>query len=110
LHQLGFPARMAPLPGAAGARTPVYTLGHLRCPCVIAGTRLGRKAALILERVKLYLADQFDRGDHPYVLPAEFATAGKTTCGSFHAKETRTPSISKLSAESWIAMLQLSWM
>lgn len=38
-----------------------------------------REASLILERVKLYLADQFNRGDHPYVLPAEFAAAGKTT-------------------------------
>jgi hypothetical protein len=45
--------------------------------------RPNREAALILERVKLYLADQFDRGDHPYVLPAEFAAAGKTTCRFF---------------------------
>jgi hypothetical protein len=41
------------------------------------------EAALILERVKLYLVGQFDRGDHPYVLPAEFASAGKTTCRYF---------------------------
>jgi transposase len=45
--------------------------------------RPNREAALILERVKLYLADQFDRGAHPYVLPAEFAVAGKTTCRFF---------------------------
>ncbi|MCU1273716.1 MAG: hypothetical protein JWO48_1147 [Bryobacterales bacterium] len=51
-----------------------------------------QEAALILERVKLYLVGQFDRGDHPYVLPAEFAAAGKTTCrffpreGDSHAK------------------------
>ena len=42
-----------------------------------------QEAALILERVKLYLVGQFDRGDHPYVLPAEFAAAGKTTCRFF---------------------------
>jgi hypothetical protein len=41
--------------------------------------RPDREASLILERVKLYLADQFNRGDRPYVLPAEFAAAGKTT-------------------------------
>jgi len=45
--------------------------------------RPNREAALILARVKLYLANQSDRGDHPYVLPAEFAAAGKTTCRFF---------------------------
>jgi len=45
--------------------------------------RPDREAGLILERVKLYLVDQFDRGVHPYVLPAEFAAAGKTTCRFF---------------------------
>ena len=38
-----------------------------------------RQAALILDRVKLYLANQFDRGDRPYILPAELAVAGTTT-------------------------------
>jgi len=38
-----------------------------------------RQAALILDRVKLYLANQFDRGERPYVLPAELAVAGATT-------------------------------
>jgi hypothetical protein len=57
------------------AETLLIQLSHLARP--------NREAALILERVKLYLADQFDRGDHPYVLPAEFAAAGKTTCRFF---------------------------
>jgi hypothetical protein len=57
------------------AETLLIRLNHLARP--------NREAALILERVKLYLADQFDRGDHPYVLPAEFAAAGKTTCRFF---------------------------
>ena len=57
------------------AETLLIWLSHLARP--------NREAALILERVKLYLADQFDRGDHPYVLPAEFAAAGKTTCRFF---------------------------
>ena len=57
------------------AETLLIRLSHLARP--------NREAALILERVKLYLADQFDRGDHPYVLPAEFAAAGKTTCRFF---------------------------
>jgi len=47
------------------AEALLIRLSHLARP--------NREAALILERVKLYLADQFDRVDHPYVLPAEFA-------------------------------------
>jgi hypothetical protein len=50
-----------------------------------------QEAALILERVKLYLVGQFDRGDHPYVLPAEFAAAGKTTC-RYYPREGDTQS------------------
>ena len=57
------------------AEALLIRLSHLARP--------NREAALILERVKLYLADQFDRGDHPYVLPAELAAAGKTTCRFF---------------------------
>jgi hypothetical protein len=53
------------------AEALLIRLSHLARP--------NREAALILERVKLYLADQFDRGDHPYILPAELAAAGKTT-------------------------------
>ena len=53
------------------AEALLIRLNHLARP--------NREAAQILERVKMYLADQFDRGDHPYVLPAEFAAAGKTT-------------------------------
>ena len=45
--------------------------------------RPNQEAALILDRVKLYLANQFDRGERPYILPAEFAAAGKTTCRFF---------------------------
>jgi hypothetical protein len=41
--------------------------------------RPDRQAALILDRVKLYLANQFDRGERPYILPAELAVAGTTT-------------------------------
>ena len=41
--------------------------------------RPNRQAAMILDRVKLYLANQFDRGNHPYILPAELAVAGTTT-------------------------------
>jgi hypothetical protein len=50
-----------------------------------------QEAALILERVKLYLVGQFDRGDHPYVLPAELAAAGKTTCRFFPREGDRHP-------------------
>jgi hypothetical protein len=57
------------------AEALLIRLSHLARP--------NREAALILERVKLYLADQFDRGDYPYILPAEFAAAGKTTCRFF---------------------------
>jgi len=57
------------------AEALLIRLSHLARP--------NREAALILERVKLYLGDQFDRGDHPYVLPAELAAAGKTTCRFF---------------------------
>ena len=57
------------------AEVLLIRLSHLARP--------NREAALILGRVKLYLADQFDRGGHPYVLPAEFAAAGKTTCRFF---------------------------
>jgi hypothetical protein len=51
--------------------------------------RPDREASLILERVKLYLADQFNRGNRPYVLPAEFAAAGKTT-RRFYPRESDT--------------------
>ena len=64
------------------AQALLIRLSHLARP--------NREAALILARVKLYLADQFDRGDHPYVLPAEFAVAGKTTC-RFFPRERDTP-------------------
>ena len=67
------------------AETLLIRLSHLARP--------NREAALILERVKLYLADQFDRGDHPYVLPTELAAAGKTTC-RFFPREGDTPGMS----------------
>jgi hypothetical protein len=65
------------------AEALLIRLSHLARP--------NREAALILERVKLYLADQFDRGDHPYVLPAELAAAGKTTCRFFPREGDRRP-------------------
>jgi hypothetical protein len=52
--------------------------------------RLDRQAALILDRVKLYLANQFERGDRPYILPAEVAVAGTTTL-RFFPREGDTP-------------------
>ncbi len=52
--------------------------------------RPDRQAALILDRVKLYLANQFDRGDRPYTLPAELAVAGTTT-SRFFPREGDTP-------------------
>ncbi len=57
------------------AEALLIRLSHLARP--------NHEAALILDRVKLYLANQFDRGDRPYILPAEFAAAGKTTCRFF---------------------------
>jgi hypothetical protein len=53
--------------------------------------RPDREASLILERVRLYLADQFTRGDRPYVLPAEFAAAGKTTRRFYPREGDRPP-------------------
>jgi hypothetical protein len=55
--------------------------------------RPNRQAALILDRVKLYLANQFDRGDRPYILPAELAVAGTTTFRFFPREGDTQPSI-----------------
>ena len=41
--------------------------------------RPDRQAALILDRLKPYVANQFDRGERPYMLPAEPAVAGTTS-------------------------------
>jgi len=57
------------------AEALLIRLNHLARP--------NHEVALILDRVKLYLANQFARGDCPYILPAEFAAAGKTTCRFF---------------------------
>jgi hypothetical protein len=54
--------------------------------------RPNRQAALILDRVRLYLANQFDRGDRPYILPAELAVAGTTTCRFFPREGDTHPS------------------
>jgi hypothetical protein len=51
------------------------------------------QAALILDRVKQYLANQFDRGDRPYILPAELAVAGTTTFRFFPREADTHPSI-----------------
>lgn len=51
-----------------------------------------RQAGLILDRVKLYLANQFDRGDRPYILPAELAVAGTTTFRFFPREGDTHPS------------------
>jgi hypothetical protein len=51
-----------------------------------------RQAGLILERVKLYLANQFDRGDRPYILPAELAVAWTTTFRFFPREGDKQPS------------------
>jgi hypothetical protein len=56
--------------------------------------RPDRQAALILDRVKLYLANQFDRGERPYILPAELAVAGTTT-SRFFPREGDTPQRTK---------------
>jgi hypothetical protein len=55
--------------------------------------RPDRQAALILDRVKLYLANQFDRGERPYVLPAELAAAGSTTFRFFPREGDAPPRI-----------------
>ena len=50
--------------------------------------RPNRQAALILDRVKLYLANQFDRGTIPTYCPRNLRSQGQRHSGSFHAKET----------------------
>ena len=62
--------------------------------------RPNRQAALILDRVKLYLANQFDRGDRPYVLPAELAVAGTTTFRFFPREGDTQPSIASAKNEA----------
>jgi hypothetical protein len=67
------------------AETLLIRLKHLARP--------NRQAALILDRVKLYLANQFDRGDRPYILPAELAVAGTTTFRFYPREGDTQPSI-----------------
>jgi hypothetical protein len=70
--------------------------------------RPDRQACLILDGMKLYLANQFDRGDRPYMLPAELAVAGTTTC-RFSPREGDTHSSTLSCQQRTKHPRRLSW-